>query len=177
MASLPTKTISAIVSSEGVLELIINKLTEKTVARHDISVQGSPAAVASEYGEAYVGPEEIQKSSHPPKRESFLRDDFGWVIGFSFAIPVFICVVIGVFLIGDVRSPSDNLFYGLLGAIIGAISGALLAKFVRNHQIEQIRKQERKGGFVLWITVTTDEQMDEAIKILEGYHARQIQVT
>ncbi|WED42448.1 hypothetical protein [Legionella cardiaca] len=176
MADLPQKYISAIVSSESVLEVIITKLTEKTVARHAISVQGSPGEIQEKYGSPYVKPDKIQESKHPPKKESFLQDDLGWIVAFSFSIPVFICVVIGVFLIGDVRSPSDNLFYGILGAIIGAIAGTLLAKFVSNRQTEQNRRQERKGGFVLWVTVTSDEQMNEVITILEAYHAREIKV-
>lgn len=177
MANLPNKTISAIISSETVLERVIAKLTEKTVARHDISVQGSPEKIAEKYGKPFVKPDEIQESVNPPKKEHFLRDDFGWVIGFSFAIPVFIFVTIGVFLIGDVRSPSDNLFYGVLGAVIGAIAGALLAKFISKRQNKQIRRQERKGGFVLWITVTSEKQVKEALSILKGYHAREITVS
>jgi hypothetical protein len=176
MANVPTRTLSAIVSSEGVLELIINKLTETTVARHDISVQGSPAKIEHEYGKPYVGPETLQENPAAPKTEHFLRDDFGWVVGFSYGIPVFICVVIGIFIIGDVRSPSENLFYGVLGAIVGAIAGTFLSRWIRNRQTEQIRKQERAGGFVLWITVTTDEQINEAVNILKGYHAREIKI-
>ncbi|KTC85184.1 AtpZ/AtpI family protein [Legionella brunensis] len=177
MSSLPNKTISAIVISENVLEIIISKLTEKTVARHAISIQGSPTQLSDKYGKPYVKPDTIQESKHPPTKEYFLRDDFGWLVGFTFAIPVFICIVIGVFLIGDVRSPSDNLFYGILGAIVGAIAGAFLAKFVSNQQVEQIRKQERKGGYVLWITATSDKQVNEVIAILQGYNAREIKVS
>ncbi|ASQ45091.1 AtpZ/AtpI family protein [Legionella clemsonensis] len=177
MVNAPNKTISAIISSESVLERVIAKLTEKTVARHDISVQGPPEKMAEKYGQPYVKPDKIQESARPPKKEHFLRDDFGWVVGFSFAIPVFICVTIGVFLIGDVRSPSDNLFYGVLGAVIGAVAGAFLAKYISKRQLKQIRRQERKGGFVLWITVTSDKQIKEALSILEGYHAREITVS
>ncbi|KTD17523.1 hypothetical protein [Legionella jordanis] len=177
MASVVTRTVSAIFSSESVLEVVINKLTETTVARHDISIQGPPEKMEQTFGKPYVRPDAIQKSANPPKKEHFLRDDFGWVVGFSFGIPVFICVVVAVFLIGDVRSPSDNIFYGVLGGIVGAIVGAFLAKFIKKHQIEQVRKQERAGGFVIWVTVSTDEQINEVVNILNACHAREIKVS
>ncbi|CEK11717.1 hypothetical protein [Legionella hackeliae] len=112
MTNLPNQTISAIVSSESVLEEIITKLTEKTVARHDINVQGSPTKIAEKYGKSYVDPDIIKESRNPPKKEHFLEDDFGWVV-----------------------------------------------------------------GFVLWITVTSKKQADEALSILKGYHAHEITVS
>ncbi|MDI9818672.1 MULTISPECIES: hypothetical protein [unclassified Legionella] len=176
MASTPTKTVSAIVGSEKRLEFVINKLTEKTVARHDISIQGSPEKMSSKFGSPYVSPDTIQESKVPPKKEHFLRDDFGWVLGFSFSIPVFICVVIAIFIIGDVRSPHDNLVYGILGAIVGAIIGGILANYMRKHQLKKVTEQEKKGGYVLWVTVSSEEQTQEAVNILKQCHAREIKV-
>lgn len=182
MTNLPAKTVSAVISSEKRLEFIINKLTENVVGRHEISIQGSPTEIAEKYGTPYLDPEIIQQSKNPPKTDSFLRDDFGWVLGLSFAIPLFICVVIAIFIIGDIRSTSDNILYGVLGVLVGAIIGTLFATYVKKHQENHLRSQEKKGGFVLWITVTpdtsetTDEKINKIIAILKKYRALHIKI-
>lgn len=174
MDSTPARKISAIVSSERRMERIIYKLTQKTVARHDISVQGNPSSIADEFGAHAITPEAIQQSGHPPKKEPFLMDDFGWVLGFSFSIPFFIGLIIGIFIVGDVRSLTDNFFYGTVGGIIGGLIGLALATVIKNHHFNARRAQETKGGYVLWVAVQSDEQMNETLAILKQYGANHI---
>lgn len=168
--------ISAIISNEHELELIISDLIAQTVGRHDISVQGTPTQLADKYGVPYIAPEVIQDSSNPPQKESFMQDDFAWVLGFSFSIPLVICIIIGIFLIGDIRSTADNIIYGILGAIIGSFIGYVIANAVKNHHERAINLQEKRGGFVLWVTYKTQDQEHEIIAILHKHNALEIKV-
>lgn len=174
MATSRAKKISAIIDSEQELEIIITELSEEVVGRQDISVQGSPGELDEQYGTPFPDPDILQHSAHPPKKEPFMMDDFGWVLGFSLGIPIFIFVAIGIFLLGDFRSLKDNLFYGGIGIIVGAIIGSILAGFLKLYRNMIIKKQEKKGGFVLWVNATSQEQMSKIIHILEKHHAKQI---
>lgn len=168
--------ISAIIDNEEELENVINQLVAEVVARSDISVQGSPDQVEKKYGRSYVTPETIQGSYIPPKKEHFLRDDFGWVIGFSFALPLVICLIVAIFIIGDVRSLSDNLFYGCAGALVGGVIGGLCAKMIQRQQKKQTIKQENKGGFVLWVITHDEQHTEKVVNILNDHHAQDIKV-
>ncbi|MDP1604213.1 MAG: hypothetical protein Q8M03_13215 [Legionella sp.] len=176
MDNTPTRKISAIISSERRLEKVIQKLTQQTVSLHDVSVQGPPNKIADKFGVRYMEPGIIQQSNHPPTKEPFMDDDFGWVLGFSFSIPMIVGIIIGVFIIGDIHSTSDNYFYGILGAIVGGAIGIVLNKFIQNRHNRINKIQEEKGGFVLWITITKDEQINEVVDILNEYGASNIAV-
>lgn len=168
------KKISAIITSEKKLERVISTLIIKSVDRHAISIQGSPTKISQVFGTPYIGPTTIQASEEAPTKEYFLEDDFGWVVGFSFSIPVFVCMVIGIFVIGDIRSIYDNVVYGALGAVIGTLIGTGLAFLVRKHQLRRIQEQESRGGYVLWITILSPEQEKEVTHILKRYKACEI---
>lgn len=176
MSNTSTCKISAIISNERRLEKVIHRLIQHAVARHDISVQGPPNKMADKFGTHYLKPNNIQESKNPPKQEAFLTDDFGWLIGFAFAIPVFIGVIIGVFIIGDVRSIGDNFLFGILGGIIGAVIGFLLSRKIKQRHEDIAREQEEKGGYVLWITLTGHNQVDDVTTILKKYSAKSITV-
>ncbi len=176
MSSVPNIKISAVVSSDTELEVIINELIGQAVARHDISVQGAPNEIAERYGIPYVAPEVIQDSRQAPKSEPFMKDDFGWLLGFSFSIPLFIGLVIGIFVIGDVRSISDNFIFGGLGALIGGAIGFALSTTIRNTRKKEVIKQEKKGGFVLWVIVHDEDQVPAVMNILKAHNLADIKV-
>lgn len=158
--------ISAIISDERQLEFVTNELLANAVARQNISVQGSPTKVAEKYGVPYVAPEVIQAGQNPPETDPYLQDDFGWIIGFSYGIPIFILVAVGVFLIGDIHSPSENIFFAFIGIILGVIIGGFIAKNIKNNRKNFIEKQEKKGGFVLWVSYNDSEQKKDIIHVL-----------
>ncbi|WP_298627011.1 hypothetical protein [uncultured Legionella sp.] len=165
-----TDQISVIIEDEEELEITITQLIAESVARSDISVQGTPKQMKEKYGVSFIAPEVVQESRDPPVKEPFLNDDFGWIVGLSFAVPLFSCLIIAIFIMGDIRSSSDIWFYGICGTIVGSILGLLLAKVVKMKHDERISKQEKKGGFVLWVTVHSAEQHQEVINILKRHH-------
>jgi hypothetical protein len=177
MSNTVTCKVSAIISNEKRLEKVIHRLIQHAVARHDISVQGPPNEIANKFGTHYLVPDNIQESANPPKQEAFMNDDFGWLIGFSFSIPVFIGLIIGVFLIGDVRSLHDNILFGFMGGIIGALIGFCLAGYLKKRHSNAVKAQEKKGGYVLWITLTGQDQVEQVVAILNKFHAKNITVT
>lgn len=168
------KKITALVASEQGLEFIISELLAKSVARTDISVQGSPELIREKYQVSYIDPGVMQSSTNPPMTEPFLNDDFGWVQGFSFAIPFILCIIISIFIIGDVRSPHDNLFYGFIGGCIGAVVGYIISSKITKRRNQKIQNQEAKGGYLIWITTHTAEQYQEVMNILVKNHAYNI---
>lgn len=174
MNSATTEKISAILSNEEELELVITQLIAESVARSDISVQGTPEQLKDKYGICFIDPEVIQKSEYPAVNEPYLNDDFGWIVGFSFAIPLFLCLIIGIFIIGDIRSTADIWLYGILGAIVGAGLGFFIAKSVKLAHEEKIRKQEKKGGYVIWVTTHSKKQHQQVIEILKRHHPQRI---
>lgn len=176
MDKLFTQKISAIVSSEKKIEELIHQLTQQTVAHHDVSVQGDPASIAKEFGNTAVSPKSIQKNEQAPKKEAYLADDFGWVLGFSFSIPIFIGLIIGIFIIGDVGSLSDNLLFGFLGGLIGGLVGFFLNKLIKANHRHKRKQQEKKGGYVLWVTVTNEEQKTHVMEILKEHGATNIMI-
>lgn len=174
MENVTTEKISAIIRNEEELEIAITQLIAESVARSDISIQGTPEQIKDKYGVCFIDPAVIQKTKEPPVQDPYLNDDFGWVVGFSFAVPLFICLIIAIFLIGDIRSSSDNKFYGVLGAIIGSALGLLLARKVQKKHQDRIIQQEKKGGFVLWVTTHSPQQHQQVIKILKRHHPKHI---
>lgn len=162
-----SKKISAIFRDEQQMEIAINALREETIAMHDISIQGAPKEFQERIGVSYIPPETTQKMRNPPKTEPFLQDDFGWLIAFSFSIPLFICIVLGIFVIGDVSSLSDNIIYGVMGALIGGAIGFILSRFIKSLHDNKIQKQENQGGYVLWVTTRDAEQEAKIISILK----------
>lgn len=169
-----TSKISAIVRDEHVLEVIIHELLAQSVSRADISVQGAPAKIKEKYGIDFIAPKVVQDSSYPPIEEPFLNDDFGWVVAFSFALPFIACIIIGIFVVGDVRSNTDNIIYGFSGAVIGSILGYLLARHVKQSHEHKIHQQEEQGGYVLWVVTHTAIQKQEVRQIFQHYNAEHV---
>jgi hypothetical protein len=173
----PGIRISAIVPTEEELERLVSELTEKVVNRHEISIQGSPERLEAVFGKPFIDPHIIQHSQKSPTREPFLMDDFGFVLGFAFAIPFILGIILGVFVYGNIFSVSDNIVYGTLGGLIGAIPGAALAFFLNLHRKNMAKKQEREGGFVVWIEVDSEDKMRDILPFLRKYHAGSIEST
>ncbi|MBA3537233.1 MAG: hypothetical protein H0T84_11595 [Tatlockia sp.] len=168
------KKISALVSSENKLEILIGELLGKSVARTDISIQGTPEQIEDKFGHCFIDPTLIQSSANPPMKEPFLNDDYGWVLGFSFSLPFFICLITGIFIIGDITSTRDNLVYGFIGALIGSILGLFLYSLTRKRHDRKIRKQEKKGGFLIWINTHSSQQYQQVMEILFKNRAHNI---
>ena len=175
--STTTQKITAIIREEQTLELIIHKLLEKTVARHDISVQASPDEIAAHYGSTEMRPDMMQNSESMPKKEAYLQDDFGWSLGFSFSIPLFIGLVVGIFIIGDVRSLHDNIFWGIIGAVIGGTVGFIIMTIIKTIKARKIKHQENHGGLVLWVTVHSQQQKLAALQVLKDYNAQNVRLS
>ena len=173
MSTVPTQTTSAIIGLEEELELTIAQLLAESVSRSDISVQGDPGKLKKQYGVAFLSPEILQ-NTHPPVQEAWLKDDEGWVIGFSFALPVFVCLVIGVFVIADIRYNPDIWLYGILGLLVGLVPGYLNARRVKRKREKKLVAQEKQGGFVLWVTTHTPEQHEQVMSILQKHHTTSI---
>jgi hypothetical protein len=170
----PIKKVSAIVDNEERLEKVIAALIAEAIARGDISVQGTAEQIKNKYGVAYVNPAIVQDSTYPPIQEPFLNDDFGWVLGFSFALPLFICLIVSIFIIGDIQSTHDNLWYGAIGAIVGTILGTILTQNVKRYRKSNLRKQEKQGGFVIWVIAHNAEQHQKVLTILKEHHLKRI---
>lgn len=166
--------VSAIIRNEEELEITINQLIAESVARSDISIQGSPEQIKDKYGVQYIDPEIVQESKNPPVVDPFLSDDFAWVIAFSFALPLFLCIVIAVFILGDIRSSADNLVYGILGTAVGIPLGLFVANKVKKRRDDRILKQEIKGGFVIWVSTHSPEQHQQVLKILKQHQSQHI---
>jgi hypothetical protein len=172
-----TNTISAIISHEDELESLVEDLIKTTAARHQISVQGSADKMNKVFGTPYVDPTNIQHEKGAPQTEPFLKDDFGWILGYSFSIPLVIGIVLGVFVIGDIHSLSDNLLYGSLGGFLGGILGAICAMLIKKRWDDAIKKQEHLGGFVIWVQLTEKDNVDDIYKVLNKHHASHIETS
>lgn len=169
--------ISAVLNNAAVLEKVIHKLEQKMIARHDITVQGSPDQLEDLYGKEYVNPKTIKESHHPPQKEPFLNDDFGWVMGFAFALPIFLCAIVGILIAADTVSTSNNYMYGAFGALFGAAIGAVITGLIKKHHDKIICRQEKKGGFVLWVRVNSASQKKHVLSILKKHKARHVSIT
>ncbi|WP_131783335.1 hypothetical protein [Legionella gresilensis] len=177
MDNVSTRKISAILSSEHRVERVFNKLTQTTVARHDITIQGNPTDIADKFGTQYLEPGRVQESTDAPKKEPYLADDFGWLKGFTFSIPMFIGLVIGLFIGGDLRDNfTDNLIFGLIGAAIGSAIGYVISRLITLRREKAFRKQADQGGFVIWINITNENQIEEVMEILNKYGATNIKI-
>lgn len=80
MNSVPSEKISAIIRNEEDFELVITQLIAESVARADISIQGSAEQLKDKYGVCFIDPKVIQDSEYPAANEPFLNDDFGWAV-------------------------------------------------------------------------------------------------
>ena len=169
-----TKIISAIIECENNLESIVNELEQSLVARHELSIQSSASQIAARFGKEYVNPEIIQKTAHPPMKEPFLSDDFGFVVALAFAVPVVVGAMTGLILMDISALKHYELFYVLTGALLGAVAGFISSNIIKKRHERAIKAQEKAGGFVLWIAASSDERTKEIISILKHHHAKHI---
>ncbi len=123
-----------------------------------------------------MNPVSLQTSTNPPMQEPFLNDDFGWVVGFSFSIPLVLSLAISIFVIGDVRSNADNWLYGSIGLIAGTLIGSLMAFIVKRSRDHKQIKQEKKGGFLIAVSTHNEEQHREVMNLLKKYRAQNIKI-
>ncbi|KTC75630.1 hypothetical protein Lbir_0350 [Legionella birminghamensis] len=170
-----TNKISAIFRDERTLEKAISHLTEKTLSLGEVSVQGPPSEMLQKFGKSYISPETLQKAEEfSPKTEPYMHDDFGWKQGFSISIPMFIGIILGLLAGGELRYYYDNVILGAIGGLIGAVIGFFIMKSIRQSRISKIEKQERMGGFVLWLVCTNEQQQQAIFSILKEHHAENI---
>ncbi|HAF88139.1 MAG: hypothetical protein CMF38_01320 [Legionellaceae bacterium] len=168
-----SRKINAIIKSEPLLERVIHHLIEKTVARHDISVQESTASCEENRTDKTLSP---KRDIRLPKREAYLSDDYGWLLGLSFALPFFIGIIIGVFLIGDIMSIRDNFLYGIMGAIIGGSIGLICVTLIKYRHLRKKQQLENQGGYVIWITVGHEQQQADVLAILKEHDVFDINI-
>ncbi len=177
MEPIASSKITALFRSEPRLEKVIQKLTEKAVAHHDISVQDAPQKIINTFGVNTIDSMNLQNNQQTPTKEPFLSDDRNLLISFSFSIPLFIGLVIGVFIIGDVRILADNIIFGFLGAVIGGVVGFICSKYVRRISANKTKFQQKNGGFLLWVTVHDNETVPVVMDILKKHNAENITLT
>lgn len=76
--------------------------------------------------------------------------------------------------VSAIRSSYDNWFYGIFGAIVGSAIGYFCAKKVKNNREKKISIQEKKGGYVLWVTTHSKAQHQQVVTILKKHHVEHI---
>lgn len=169
-------TISAIFPDETELEDAIDELEQKIVGRHELSVQGKASALKATFGEPYVDPRILQNTPHPPMREPFLEDDFGWAIGLVFMLPIFVGAALSVFFLGMPELDLHNFIMAVLGGLIGGFIGSIFSQELKIKHHNQIAQQEKKGGFVLWVNASSVPKQKQILSVLKKYHADSIRI-
>jgi hypothetical protein len=66
---------------------------------------------------------------------------------------------------------------GVICSSVGLIFGLLYSRFFELKHQQQVQKQEKKGGFAIWIKTNTDSQVSAANNILFKNNAKSIEVT
>lgn len=168
--------ISAIVKKPKTLEKIVNALLSNSFAMHDIHIQETPEELKKVVGEKYPDPKQLKKIPLAEVHQDlpYLSDDFGWVLGFCVAIPMFIGMVVMLVLFFDMNSILTNFFYALIGAAIGIIPGIIIAKLVKNSRQDLQKKRKLLGGTVIWVHTRTQTQTEQALAVLKQYRAKKI---
>lgn len=169
-------TISAIFPDETELEDAIDELEQKIIGRHELSIQGKASELKATFGEPYVDPKTLQNTVHPPMREPFLEDDFGWAIGLVFMLPIFVGAALSVFFLGIPELDLHNLIMAVLGGLIGGFFGSIVSQELKIKHRDQITQQEKKGGFVLWVNASSVQKQKQILGVLKKYHADSIKI-
>ena len=168
--------LSGIVKSNDDLEILTQKLLEQSVARHDISVQGSHRDIYKFFGQENIPPERLQEMKTKPVKEPFLSDDYGWILSLIFVVTVFLSSIFFVFYMGDIMSTHDNIFYSFLGVGIGSLIGLALIFFVHKIHQSHIQKQEKEGGFLIEVNSQDDENKSNCFNLMKNFGVQRLRV-
>lgn len=171
-----SQVISCIVTTEEKLEKLINKLLSKAVSRESISVQGNSSQLHEKLGVEFVAPENLQHKEKTPETEPFMRDDQGWLLGFAFAIPLFISLIVSIFIIGDIQSLRDNILFGIVGLVTGSLLGGASCYFVNSYLQIKKSRQESMGGFLLIVRIIDSENLNIIRNIIKQSGAKNIAI-
>lgn len=165
----PTRNeVVGIAKDEDTLYNAADDLWDAGFSLHEISVQGDPEQLKETIGEAYPDPKLIADNPNVPRKELVMPEEFGWLLVFSFTIPLFIGMVIGSILATGASTVYSAILQGLIGGgIVGALIGMVIAMSLKMRHDKRIKQQMAKGGFVIWVHVDNQEKLMKAKKILE----------
>lgn len=168
MDSTNISTLSFIIKKQRHLDKIIRQLLAQCVARSDIAVHGNTNKTndANQQVKASFSASQHHDDNKVSIEQPYLKDDYGWAVGFSFSIPLFVCLVISVFILGDIQSNHDILVYGLCGLAVGTVLGLAMAFVVHYFRKRNAKKQEQQGGYLVSVTLHNDDQQQGVQKVL-----------
>jgi hypothetical protein len=160
MTHLKEARILAVVNTSDQMEKLTNTLLNNGFARHDISIQDDETDALNQDGT-------INKSMST--RAVWTREDYVWLLGFIFALPVYIAVIAGLLVWGDVHLVVHN--YLIIGAatLVGLVIGSFFAKMFHlriKHRTKQHFAQHRK---VIRVHAIGVSQVTKAKEILDKF--------
>jgi hypothetical protein len=157
-----------IAKDEKTLYDTADDLWEAGFSLHDIFIQADPEELQESLGESYPDPNLIADNPNTPRKELVMPEEFGWLLVFSFIVPLFMGMILGSILTSSAYPLYDVILQGLIGGgIVGALIGIAVTISLKLYHDKRIRQQMAKGGFVIWIHVDSLDKLLRAKDILK----------
>ena len=149
----------------------IKELETSGIGRRQISVRGSDAAVTREYGQSSVIPERLEDDPKAPHSPIIGAEELGVAQGVLIGVGMYVGAAIAFYALPE-QANTSAIAIAVAATLAGAGVGAVLARYLGARYSRFFRKQEAKGGLVLWIETpsTREVQKVESILLKNGAH-------
>lgn len=162
------KEIVGIAKDDKILYTAADDLWEAGFSLHEILVQADPEQLKNKIGVKYPDPNLIADNPKTPRKELTMPEEFGWLLLFSFSVPLFLGMVLGSIFASGITPLYDAIYRGLIGGgILGGVIGLLISAAIKLRHDYRMKHQMEKGGFVIWVHVDDHDKLLRAKKILE----------
>jgi hypothetical protein len=146
--------------------------------RADIDVMASLDAVRQRLGPIVVASEELADVPNVPRRPFIAPEDVTLISSMTAAIFAFVGGAAAALIVVMSRgSVASSALAALLGAAVaGGAAMWLLARIFRRPEEEALDKTMQARGIALWVRVHSNENEDNALRVLRRHGARALRV-
>lgn len=167
----------AVFDDEEEMRKAIFELESAGFDRADVSILPPMEAVRRKIGHELYRVEDAEDDPEMPRAVPVGPAGMGAAQGALIGVPTYVgAMVMTISALVGGKVFSTIVMYGLFGASIGLIVGALLALTIRRRHNEHVKDHLDHGGLVLWVHIRDQEHEVRAEKILRRHqdHAHDI---
>lgn len=153
----------------------IKDLETSGFGRRQISVRGSDAAMKQQYGRDTIEPEQLEDDSRAPRSNIIGIEELGIAQGVLIGAGMYLGAALAFYAVPE-QSTGGSIAIAVAATIIGALVGATLARYLGQQYRSFFRKQEARGGLVIWVETPDLRTVERAQIILAKHGAHDIHI-
>lgn len=163
-------------NSDKELQSAIDALGLEHFSRQEVSVIGSQIALKKQFNTTTVAPKKLSDNPDTPRGTNITPEEKGVGTGVAISSGIIAGVVGALCFIEEIEVFSASVPAAFIGGIIGALCGYLLARLIGGFFAARLQKQISRGGLLLWVRVSNQEQELIACKILKQHGGKKVHI-